>query len=385
VSAPASPPPAAPRTGLVLAAAVASTILPGAGQLLLGRVARGLALLLPFAAGGAAAAFHLLVGLEPFETRLGTFLFAVLLRALGILVAFSAVDAYLLGVDPEGRSAPSAVRLAVLGNLLVPGTGYLVARSWLRALTGLALLGLVFFFAHSTDHPYLDPIFMAAQAIMGFSVYRLMKLAGAEGGEAAEVPPIRRVQGAELVLLGALLVAIVDAGIVLERRLPLGALSGLAVADIEVRPAPSGVRFEVRRLGLSMTAVGPGWTAETGRPGFLFSGRSPSDAIQNLTVGVQPIPAFVRGERYPARVRRWIEEQGFTLRGTSPARVGGLDGVRMDFSGHFGGDRVDQRAFVVPRGRLAFLFLLTCTAAHCDEVGPLLDKSLATIALAAVD
>lgn len=360
--------------GKVVRATLASAIVPGAGHLLLGRRKQGALIFVLTAALVAISIHHLAVGLAFFETDPGSLLFAVLLRAVAIIYAFAAVDTYLLGVDPELKVTPRR-RQAVLLNLLIPGVGYLLARAWLRAAVGLLVLGFVFYFATVRKHPYLDAIYVGMQLIMAGFVYHYMRLEAAraaQGGDptaAPQLPPpprLPKVAAAQIVVLVALVAAVLACGVVVLESLPDGSATGLTEKDIQSEVRADGIHFKVPKLGLSMTAVGPGWRVSTQQTRFLFSvehERGPT-----LMVGIQPIPPFVRSDRYIERVRRWMESNKLSLERRRDLEIDGMHAVQMHFSG-------DHWTVAIPRAKVAFLVMLGCRYESCADAKAMREKT----------
>lgn len=363
-----------PEPGRVIAATVAAAVFPGAGHLLLRRLPHAALLFVLTGAGLAAAVLHLTRGLGLFETHVGTFLFPVLLRGLLVLHAFAVLDAYLTAVDTAQVSAPRK-RQAVLLNLLVPGTGYLVAKAWVRAATGLALLVLVLFFARTGRHPYLDLIYIGMQAIMAVAVYHQMQVKAAkELEQQGRLPtPLPKVPAAQVLVLVVMTAALAVFGYVLQQALPNRAVTGLTPADIETQASEDGIRFSVPRLGLSMTAAGPGWNAGSRAARFLFSAEHERDA--NLRVGVQAIPPFVRTERYLGRVRRWMEQNGLVYQKSLDLKLGKKEAVQMRFATPQGTRDHWTITVPVPGQKLAYLVLLDCPRSRCHELLPQLERT----------
>jgi type IV secretory pathway TrbD component len=357
----------------VITNTLASFVVPGLGHILARKTATGALILLAFGAGLAVAILHLTQGLSPFESKLGGFLFPVLLRGLILLHVFAVFDAYVWGVDPKGDLSLPRRRQAVLLNLLVPGAGYLVARAWIRAATGLALLTLVLFFARSGSHPYLDLIFVGMQAIMTVAVYHQMGAAAqAElDKQSRPAPDLPKVPAAQVILLLAATLAVFGFGYVLQRALP--GVTYVTQKDIQVRPGEGGIRFAVPKLGLSMTAAGTDWVANaTPTSGLLFEAQHKRGA--SLMVGLQPIPNFVRKERYLGRVREWMESKSLAFKRSIDLRLGGRDAVQMRFVGP---KQTDHWTVTVPapEQKVAYLVMISCERSVCKSLLPELERT----------
>lgn len=376
------PPASAPAPLPALPATLASLLLPGLGQLLAGARLAGLLMLALFLAGAALAVAHLVHGLDLFESPLGAFLFRVLLRGLAVLQAFATIDAYGRSLAPGDRQG-KARRLAVALNLLVPGTGYLVGRAWLRAATGLAVLTLLLLFARGGRLPYLDVIFVGMQAVMGGLVYLQLRVAAEREAEARGelVAPARRTEApaAQVVCLVAVVEAIILAGLVTDRSVPRSELRNLSREDIKTQSAAAGIKLEIPPLGLSLWARGRGWTLQSS-PEFLFQAQH--HAGGRLMLGVQQIYPFERPRRMERRLRAWLEAKGLVHRRTMSLRLNGTPATQMRFSGDFeGGNHIDHWAIAVPRPGYALLLMLQCERARCAEVAPLLEQSRDSLAL----
>jgi hypothetical protein len=348
-----------------------AALVPGAGHALLGLRLAAASLLAGVLGGAGLAGFHLLRGLAFFESPLGAFLFAVLLRALCALQAFAAVDVYLRATrsDPDGARR----RLAVAANLLAPGVGALLLRSWLRAATGLALLGLVVYFAVLGRHPYIDIIYLGLQLLTSAAV-----LAPQRGpdGEPRLSPATRRpleAPAGQIVVLCAVVAAVVGVGMVTLRMLPSGALSGLSTRDVQARQTEAGVLFSIPRLGVKLTAAGPGWTVPDRRTEFILAAEHRDGG--NLMLGIQQIYPFERPGRVSARLRRWLESKGLVLRRTLELTVGGVAATQLRFSGDFGDHRIDHWAIAIPRDGFAFVLMLQCERKKCDALAPVLERT----------
>jgi len=365
-----------PPVGRVVVGTLAAAIVPGAGHLVAGKTRLGLVLLAAMAAGVTVAVLHLTRGVGLLESHLGGFLFPVLLRALIVLHAFSVLDAYVWGVDPRATRSFPARRQAVLLNLLVPGSGYLFARAWLRMGTGLALLVLVLVFARAGRHPYLDVIYVGMQAIMAIAVYHQMsmRLQAELDHKGRDAPrPLPRVGGGQVV---AMLVCVAAAGAfcyVVYQALP--GTTSLTVKDIDPpRRTSSGVELRVPRLGFSMIA-GSDWEV-TSNPGegYLFEARKGG---AHLMVGVQEIPSFVRRERILDRVRKRMESQGLTHQRSLDLKLGGRPAVEMRFAGRDEGGPVDHWTVVVlsPSQKLAYLVRFYCRRSVCEKLQSELERT----------
>jgi chromate transport protein ChrA len=295
-------------------------------------------------------------------------------QALAALVALLAK----LEVSFPGDRVGKARRLAVALNLLAPGTGYLVGRTWLRAATALAVLALLLFFARSGRLPYLDIIFVGMQAVMGGLVYLQLRVAAEREAEAtgqlAALPRRAEAPAAQVVCLIAVVAAIIIAGLVTERSVPRSELRNLSREDIKTRSSVAGIKLEIPPLGLSLWARGPGWTLQTGSSEFLF--RAQHRAGGQLMLGVQKIYPFERTRRMERRLRAWLEAKGLVHQRTMAIQLNGTAATQMRFSGDFGaGNRIDHWAIAVPRPGFAFLLMLQCDRTRCAEVAPLLEES----------
>lgn len=343
----------------VLTATLLGLLVPGGGHLFLRRWRSGALLLGLMAAGLAVAIWHLVVGLSLFESNLGSFCFGVMLRGLAILHAFSVLDAHLSARRP-GESGHQ--RLAVVLNLLVPGTGYLVARTWIRGATGLLLLVLVIYFAKAGINPYLDLIYVGMQLVMGAAVFMQFRMRDAQNEQApaarGPLPP-RVVQIAQLVVLVAVSCAVVAFGYVTQRALPNVDVRWLTAEDIRTRPVEEGILLSVPRLGLSLKAAGTGWTTEIGKDGFLFSAEH--EKGPTLMVGIRNIPPFVRSDRVVRRVRQMMEGKANRLvyLGTKQIRLNEAPATKMLFSR-------DHWIVTVPQDKFIFIVMLGCHP-ECGE------------------
>jgi hypothetical protein len=344
-----------------VAATLAGALVPGAGHLLLRRPQIGGIFFCLVAAGAAVAVWHLTSGLDLLETDLGSFLFGVMLRGAVILHAYSVLDVYLLAVDTAKVASPRP-RQAVLLNLLVPGTGYLLARAWLRTGVGLAVLVLILYFAKVRKHPYLDVVYVALQLIMSVAVYVQMTRGSREPGMEATAPPrprLPKVPAAQVIVLVVTVIALLGCGLVVQRSVPPSWMfGGITTKDIQSRKRPSGIAFSVPKLDLSITASGPGWRLSEGKSRFLISAEHEKGAT--LMVGIQPIPPFVRTERYLTRVRSWMESNKLTLIRTRQLDLDGIEATQMEFSG-------DHWTIAIPRKNFAYVMMLGCRYDSCQD------------------
>lgn len=365
-----------PNDRRVLTGTIAAALVPGAGHLVARKTLPGLLILGLVAAGIVVCALHLFRGLAPFESHLGGFVFPLLLRGLIVLYAFSVLDAYVWGVDPDGRHSLPRRRQAVVLNLLVPGAGYLVARAWIRAATGLALLALILFFARAGRHPYLDLIYIGVQLVMAVAVYHQMSVRAQQelDRQNRDAPVLPRAPAAQVVVLLAITASVAGFGYVMQLALP-GA-GGVTAKDLQVRPTSRGVAFAVPRLGMSITARGSGWTGSLNPgQGFLFSAQHEEQA--NLRIGLQQLPNFVRRERYLARIRNSMG-LGLPHRKTKRIQIGGHEAVQMLFSGKSEGGAVTDRWAVTipsPAQKVAYLLLIECRRDVCRKLLPVLEST----------
>lgn len=359
----ADPAVARPVPKQVVAATLAGALVPGAGHFLLRRPQFGGLFLCLAAAGAMVAVWHLTSGLDLFESGLGSFLFGVMLRALAILHAYSVLDAYLLAVDIAEVASPRP-RQAVLLNLLIPGTGYLLAKAWLRAGVGLAVLVLILYFAKVRKHPYLDVVYVALQLIMSVAVY-VQITRGSRGPtmEATEPPPPRpqlpKVPAGQIIVLVVAVIAVLGCGLVVQQSVPPSWMfGGITTKDIRAQKRSTGITFSVPKLELTVTAFGPGWRLTEGKSRFLISAEHEKGAT--LMVGIQPIPPFVRTKRYLMRVRSWMESNKLTMRRTKRLDLNGLEATQMEFSG-------DHWTIAIPRKNFAYVMMLGCRYDSCQD------------------
>ena len=315
---------AAPQPQRALTATMAAVLVPGAGHLLVGPALLGAVLLALTAAGVAVGVLHLAKGLAIFESPLGAFFYRVILRAVVVFWAFGVIDAYLRAVAPADRGA-ARTRLGAFLNILLPGTGYLLARAWLRVVTGLALVAVIIYFARLGRMAYLDVIFVGMQLVMGALAYLQLNLLAEREREkerterAARREPLREprrvdVPAAQIVCIVVALAAAGLGGFVVYRSLPVNVLRELTRSDLQIKPGPSGIQFAIPRLGLSLKAVGPGWSVLDGQGRFLFDAER--EAGGRLMLGVQQIYPFERRDRMQHRLLRSLESQGLSLQRT---------------------------------------------------------------------
>jgi hypothetical protein len=365
--------------GKVVSATLASAVLPGAGQILLGRKRFGAAILALTALLVGLGVYHLTVGLGLFETKLGSFLFGVMLRAVGILYAFAAVDAYLTGVDPSGKVDPTRRRAAAL-NLLIPGAGYLLAKAWLRAATGLLVLVCVVYFARF-GRPYLDVIFVVMQLLMGGFVYQQVRLAEAKAAQGDDPyarpklptpPQLPKVVAAQIIVLVVVVAAVFGGGLVVLEALPVhGQVTGLEKST-SLKKVDGGIHMAVKKLGLTMTIAGSDWSVSQDPKEFLFEATHGSGATINLRVG--SLPPFVRTDRFHDGVRRQIEGNSLEHRKTRHVNLGGLEGTRMTFSR-------DHGVVAARRGRVGVIVIFGCKYGSCAETAALRERTLRSVKL----
>jgi hypothetical protein len=369
------PPSVDPRP--VMKATFASLALPGLGQILAGaRLAGGVMAGVMLVGVGLIVA-HLTRGLPWFESPLGAFLFRVLLRGCAILYAFAVVDAY--GRTAAAADKQAAERRWAAGlNLLVPGTGYLVSKAWLRALTGLAILALMIVFARAGRMTYLDVIFVGMQGVMAGLAYLQLRVAAERAAqEKGELlgpagPPVA--PAAQVTALVVAVAAVVFCGFVVERSIPEAVLRNLTTDDLKLSPAQDGgVQLKIPPLHLSLTAAGPGWTAAAGR-GALFSVEHRLGG--ELALHLQRAHPFERAERLQRRLRARLESEGLVLRRTDQVQLGSVSSTRLRFSGDFAGGRaVDRWEIIVPQKGFAFLLTMQCERKKCEELAPILERS----------
>ncbi|MCC6746229.1 MAG: hypothetical protein IT371_01135 [Deltaproteobacteria bacterium] len=358
----------------MVVATLLGALLPGAGHLLMGARRLGCALLLGELVGGAAAAWHLASGLQPFESPQGSFLFGVLLRGLLCLHGYAAIDLSFRASDEPGGEGPGR-RLALLCHLLLPGAGYVVARLWLRAAPGIGISGLIVVLASRGHHRLLDLIYVGAQLALAAGLYHQLRLREARRlGDTLPPPPRPGVPAAQIVALVAFLGVTVGCGYVVERRMPSYPFEGLTPQDVRVTPSRHGVRVQVPRLELSLIAAGEGWSAEEHRPGILFAARHAQGA--SLLVGAEPIPPFVRADRYVEHLRRRMVDEGFTHQRTLPLLLHGVPAVQLRFTGMQGPSHpIDQWAIAVPRHDFAYVLMVNCHRRQCPALAPQLERT----------
>jgi hypothetical protein len=355
-----------------------AALIPGAGHAALGMPLAAAALFLAFAGGATAAAWHLAAGLAPFESPLGGFLFPLLLRGLAVLHAFGVVDAYYRASRSSG-AAGDRKRLAVAANLLVPGGGYVLMRSWARAATGLALLALVLWFARQGRHAHIDVIYVGFQLLLGASI--LAPKRDAESAAAAPAPAAARPvpsQPAQVVILATMLVAVIACGYVTLRALPASQLHALRQGDIVTRPGKDGLELDVGKLGVKLLAAGPDWTRVDDSTLF-FRARHKAGAQVMFTA--QPCYPFERQGRVVRRMRVWLESKGLVYRRTLELPVGGAPATQLRFSGDFPDHRVDHWAIAIPQQGFAFVLMLQCERERCPELEPVLERTRDSLTL----
>ncbi len=373
-----------PDPSMVMRSTLAAALVPGLGHLFQGRRFTALLLFLAAAFALGLAAVQLLVGFDFFDASLGSFLLGTVLRNAAVLHTFSVMDVYLFGVDPEGEHHPIRRRNAVILNVLLPGLGYLYIGAWVRMVTGVLLDVVFFYFARAGHHPYLDIIFIGMQLIMGATVYRQVRIQEGTGGgdmlaaaNAVEKPPLgpppTPVQGAQVVALVVGVLAIIWVGVVVQMRMLPSEITGLSMDDIVVRQTKEGVDFQVSSLGLSMSAVGKGWTASEDQSGSLF--RAVHQAEADFRVGLQLIPPFMDVGRFMARLRRLGEDQGYKHQKTLDLELGGYPATQLRFTGSFSYGDLDFWTVAVPMGRYAYVIMITCRKESCAALSPQLERT----------
>lgn len=370
---------------------LAAALVPGLGHLLLGRRLAGALYLMAAAGVLGLAGVHFAVGIDLLDASFGSFLLGTALRNAAVLHAFSVIDAYLLGIEPAGEHHPPRRRIAVILNVLLPGLGYAYIRAWIRTLTGLLLTGVFIYFARAGHHPYLDVIFLAMQAIMAAAVYRQVRIQEQEGGRdmlaaaaahdrrPAMGPPPVHDQSAQVVALVVGVLAMVWVGLVVQLRLLPGEVTGLNMDDIVSHQKKDRVDFYVKPLGLTMSALGHGWTAGEHQAGSLFRAVHKEEA--ELKLGLQLIPAFMDDARFMLRLRRMGEKQGYTHQGSAGLKINGVDATEMTFLGDFAHGKLRLRMVAVPRGRFAYVMMLSCREQTCGALKQQLNRSRDSLSL----
>jgi len=182
------------------------------------------------------------------------------------------------------------------------------------------------------------------------------------------------------VALVAVMIATFASGYVVQQSLPDSGLVNLAPEELQVQATKQGIRFSVPRLGLTLTAVGPGWSAMR-HPSLLFAAENGTDAFLRLTR--QALPPFVRQAKYLELLRKQLEEQGLIHQKTMSLTLNGLPALQMRFSGdNTAAYKGDHWAIAVPRQGFAYVLMLYCKRTHCEELAPALEQSRDSFTLA---
>ncbi|MCA9671149.1 MAG: hypothetical protein KC503_36375 [Myxococcales bacterium] len=369
----------------VLRATFGSALLPGLGQLTLAKLvpsqrAFGLAMIVLFAGGVAGAVMHLLSGLWLFESALGSFAFGVLLRSLVLIYLFGIVDAYFCALRPDDQDAVLR-RRAVGLNMLLPGAGYLLTRTWLRALMGLGVSAMVVFFAVARYHRFLDLVFVGLQLIMGAAMHQQRRIAEADERGTVEPPRpvLDPVAPAQIFVLMAVLVGLGAVGWVIARRMPSYDFAEVRSKDVQIHPRQSGIEVRIPPIKVKLLAAGEGWIAETGKSGLLFSAQHAKNIA--LRLGAELIMPFVRPERHALGIRRRIVAGGYKHERTKQRQVHGRTAYQMRFSRTVRGQTIDQWTVMVARDNMALLLLIECNRVRCKQAEQDLERTVLSLKL----
>ena len=371
----------------VIRATVAAALLPGAGHLLLKRPAMAALFFLAQVAGVSVAALHLTRELAFFHADPGSFLFGVLLRAMAVLHAFSVIDAYINAVDPGGTISPPRRRRAVLLNVLVPGAGYVYIRAWIGAVGGLALVTLLLW---RSTIPYLDLVFILLQVVLGFVVYRRVRILEAGPNHDPGEPlmaddPLPQVSAAQIVaLVTSVVAAVVFCGVVLL-RMPVPQL-GLTHTSAGVKPGHDRIKVAVPPLGLTMDVMGAGWNHVAKKPGKLFLAEHHGEKVDaRLYLALRPIPPFMGREYYlKHHLPDELHARGVDHYTVEQLRVGGALATQFSFRAIIGTEKRTFFVVVLPGSRYACMLTFYCAEEACAEVWPLLRRSRDSLKVEAI-
>ena len=363
-------------------ATFSSLLLPGLGHLRLGRKITGLAMIVGTLLAVALSAIHLYLGLSMFESTTGSFLFGVLLRALVILYGYALVDSYYGALFIDDHHGVRR-RMAAALNLLVPGAGYLVAKAWIRAGTGVLVLAMIIVFAGLRYHRFLDLIYIGMQLVMMAAVYQHFRIAQAKAG--VEAPhandPVGPSQITVFFVIPALLVAM---GYVVHLRMPSYDLARVDREEIQIRPSSRGIAVKVPRLELDFSAWGDGWIAKEYQAGAIFNARH--DKNVTLRVGTQIVLPFVQPHRYVEHLRQKMVEGGYTHQKTKRLKLHGRRVYQLRFSRSIGVNQyVDQWTIVAVRAQYAYLMLLECNRMVCKTLVDDLEKTRNSLKLGTLE
>ncbi|PID37639.1 MAG: hypothetical protein CSA24_01990 [Deltaproteobacteria bacterium] len=361
--------PAASKT--TIRAALVSALLPGLGHLMSGHRRLGAVLGGGFALGAAIAFFHLFSGLAIFESALGSFAFGALLRGLTLLWAFGSLDVYLRGLGLGDASR----RANTVANFLLPGAGYLLARSWVRGGSSVLVM-IVVVYVGRLPNRYLDLIFIGFQLIAAFGVYHQQAMAQLERerDQPRLVPHVDHLPVVQIQLLVQLMAAAVLFGWIVLLRMNDVSLLRISDDDVVVRRRVGGIAVKLDSHQLSFMATGSGWKHQRGVDGGAFF-RARHQLGASLVLGVQPVLPFVRSERYLLAVQRQLEGSGYHLERQQSLQVGGLSATQLRLSRETSGMTLDRWAIVVPRGDLAYVLILSCGREICQRLLPAFEKS----------
>jgi hypothetical protein len=274
-------------------------------------------------------------------------------------------------------------RSAVALNLLVPGSGYLVIRAWVRAATGLLVLGLLLAFAAVRYHRFIDIVFVATQLLMAAAVYQQARIAAAAANVELPEPPLDPVGPAQVAALLTVVTALLAAGYVVHLRMPDYSFANVVEDQVHIKPSAAGITVRIPALEeVSLTAVGDGWIAEKPPADLLFSAQHERQAT--LQLGTELILPFLKPQRYVEHLRRRMVAGGYSHEKTKALRVGGIPAFQLWFSRPLGANqRLDQWIVALPRGHYAFLLLIQCNRVRCREILPVLEGSRDSFKLAA--
>jgi hypothetical protein len=355
----------------VIKATLASLLLPGAGHLLAGYRRIGAVILLAFGLGAAVSLTHLLSGLRTFEDALGAFAFGALLRGVVVVWGFAALDVYLRGM----ALGDARRRANTVANFLLPGAGYLLARSWMRAGSS-ALVLIVVVYVGRLPNRYLDLIFVGFQLITAFGVYHQQAMATleAERDQPSLAPHVDHLPLAQIQLLVQLMAAAALFGWIVLLRMNDVSLLRVVDQDVTVRRRAVGLQVRLEKHQLSFIAMGSGWKHRPGVDGGAFF-RARHQLGASLVLGVQPVLPFVRPERYLLAIQRQLESSGYRLERQQSLQVAGLSATQLRLSRTVSGMQLDRWAIVVPRGDVAYVLLLSCGRTICKRLLPALEKS----------
>jgi len=350
-----------------------SLLVPGAGQMYCGKIARG----------GTTVAFFVLsvvltvVGFSVPDST-GEEVLGMAMLAVLVLYVFSFLDAYYVareinaGMDSLVDS--NNPRVATTLNLLTNGFGYWYLGERTKGWAAFIVLGVVMRgISHAVGNSPWSLLLLVIPCAMALDAYRIARQQLAEAqATLPEVPiqpsvPETRLPSAIPVLLACVLplslVGLAAIGLAAPKFNPVD--QSHAVVDQQSNPK----RYENITYGVRLLAPA-GWDLNPSNKGYLISARKGA-GCQVMLIGQAAVPFRSLAADVDIFTRDMLQKNNnFRKVAERPDMLGNLSGNEVEFAATFHGNEIIQRYLMARRGMALYALVTTMASSlqsDCEQ------------------